>query len=263
MPRGVLRGSARRVLRHVHPDRLRRRRRRAGRAEQGHARARYLSINIAWGLAVTMGCYVSAGVTGRAPESGGDAGARRAPAVSVGQGAARTRIAQLAGAFVASAVVYRHLSRGARPRSTAACVRSSAPQGTAGIWATYPQPFLSTFPGGFIDQVVGTALLVARDLRHHRQPQLAGAGRPRAGRRRPAGRADRRDLRLQFRLRHQPGARFRPAAVHVRRRVGRRGVSRGQRLVVGADRRAAASAASLGGWVYDVFVGHRFPSSAA
>jgi glycerol uptake facilitator-like aquaporin len=26
--------------------------------------------------------------------------------------------------------------------------------------ATYPQPFLSVFPGGFIDQVVGTALLV-------------------------------------------------------------------------------------------------------
>ena len=24
----------------------------------------YLSINLAWGLAVTMGCYVSAGVTG-------------------------------------------------------------------------------------------------------------------------------------------------------------------------------------------------------
>src|SRR5262249_232097 len=35
------------------------------------------------------------------------------------------------------------------------------PDGTAGIWATYPQPFLSVFPGGFIDQVVGTALLVA------------------------------------------------------------------------------------------------------
>ncbi len=32
--------------------------------------------------------------------------------------------------------------------------------GTAGIWATYPQAFLSTFPGGFVDQVVGTALLV-------------------------------------------------------------------------------------------------------
>jgi glycerol uptake facilitator-like aquaporin len=35
------------------------------------------------------------------------------------------------------------------------------PQGTAGIWATYPQPFLSVFPGGVIDQIVGTALLVA------------------------------------------------------------------------------------------------------
>ena len=33
-------------------------------------------------------------------------------------------------------------------------------QGTAGIWATYPQPFLSVFPGGFVDQVVGTALLM-------------------------------------------------------------------------------------------------------
>ena len=36
----------------------------------------------------------------------------------------------------------------------------AGPQGTAGIWATYPQPFLSVFPGGFVDQVVGTALLV-------------------------------------------------------------------------------------------------------
>ena len=31
--------------------------------------------------------------------------------------------------------------------------------GTAGIWATYPQPYLS-LAGGFIDQVVGTALLI-------------------------------------------------------------------------------------------------------
>jgi glycerol uptake facilitator-like aquaporin len=34
------------------------------------------------------------------------------------------------------------------------------PQGTAGIFATYPQPYLTTFPGGFIDQVVGTAILI-------------------------------------------------------------------------------------------------------
>ena len=37
----------------------------------------------------------------------------------------------------------------------------TGPQATAGIWATYPQPFLSVFPGGVVDQVVGTALLVA------------------------------------------------------------------------------------------------------
>ena len=34
------------------------------------------------------------------------------------------------------------------------------PQGTAGVFATYPQAFLSTFPGGLIDQIVGTALLL-------------------------------------------------------------------------------------------------------
>jgi glycerol uptake facilitator-like aquaporin len=33
-------------------------------------------------------------------------------------------------------------------------------KGTAGIFATYPQDFLSNFPGGLVDQVVGTALLV-------------------------------------------------------------------------------------------------------
>jgi glycerol uptake facilitator-like aquaporin len=31
---------------------------------------------------------------------------------------------------------------------------------TAGIFAIYLQPFLSVFPGGFVDQVVGTALLI-------------------------------------------------------------------------------------------------------
>ena len=68
-------------------------------------------------------------------------------------------LAQLAGAFVASAVVYityldalGHFDGGTR--------QVLGPHGTAGIWATYPQPFLSPLPGGLIDQVVGTALLV-------------------------------------------------------------------------------------------------------
>jgi MIP family channel proteins len=118
-----------------------------------------LSINIAWGLAVTMGCYVAAGVTG----------AHLNPAVTLSLAAHRQfpwrkvlpySLAQLAGAFVASAVVYvtYHEALSAFDGGVRQVLGA---QGTAGIWATYPQPFLSTFPGGFIDQVVGTALLVA------------------------------------------------------------------------------------------------------
>ncbi len=119
----------------------------------------YLSINVAWGLAVTMGCYVSAGVTG----------AHLNPAVTIALAARRDfpwskvlpySVAQIAGAFVASAVVYLTY-REALTAFDGGVRQVIGPQGTAGIWATYPQPFLSTFPGGFIDQIVGTALLVA------------------------------------------------------------------------------------------------------
>jgi len=117
-----------------------------------------LSINIAWGLAVAMGCYVAGGVTG----------AHLNPAVTVALAVHRRfpwnkvlpySLAQLAGAFIASAVVFAtyHEALNAFDNGVRQVV---GPQGTAGIWATYPQPFLSVFPGGFIDQVVGTALLV-------------------------------------------------------------------------------------------------------
>jgi len=68
--------------------------------------------------------------------------------------------AQLGGAFVASAVVFvtYHEALNAFDGGVRQVL---GPQGTAGIWATYPQPFLSVFPGGVIDQIVGTALLVA------------------------------------------------------------------------------------------------------
>jgi MIP family channel proteins len=117
-----------------------------------------LSINIAWGLAVAMGCYVAAGVTG----------AHLNPAVTIALAVHRKfpwdkvgpyLAAQFAGAIVASAVVYVTYYEALNAFDSG--VRQvTGPQGTAGIWATYPQPFLSTFPGGFIDQVVGTALLV-------------------------------------------------------------------------------------------------------
>jgi MIP family channel proteins len=119
----------------------------------------YLSINIGWGLAVTMACYVSAGVTG----------AHLNPAVTLALATHRRfpwnkvlpyALVQLAGAFVASAVVFvtYHEALGAFDGGVRQVL---GPQGTAGIWATYPQPFLSVFPGGFVDQIVGTALLVA------------------------------------------------------------------------------------------------------
>ena len=117
-----------------------------------------LSINIAWGLAVTMGCYVSAGVTG----------AHLNPAVTLALAVHRRFpwnktapyvVAQLLGAFVASCVVYLTY-REALTAFDGGLRQVGGAHGTAGIWATYPQPFLSVFPGGFIDQVVGTALLV-------------------------------------------------------------------------------------------------------
>jgi MIP family channel proteins len=118
----------------------------------------YLSINLAWGLGVTMGCYVAGGVSG----------AHINPAVTIALAVHRGFpwkkvgpyvIAQTAGAFVAAALVYftyiealSHFDGGIR--------QVTGSQGTASIWATYPQPFLSTFPGGFVDQVVGTAILM-------------------------------------------------------------------------------------------------------
>src|SRR5438128_6060576 len=106
-----------------------------------------------------MWCYVSAGVTG----------AHLNPAVTLALAARRDfpwnkvlpySFAQIAGAFVASAVVF--VTYHEALNAFDGGVRQVAgAQGTAGIWATYPQPFLSVFPGGFIDQIVGTALLVA------------------------------------------------------------------------------------------------------
>jgi MIP family channel proteins len=118
----------------------------------------YLSINIGWGLAVTMGAYVAGGVSG----------AHLNPAVTLALAVHRGfpwrkvlpySLAQFAGAFLAALVVFvtyheafANFDNGIR--------QVIGPEGTAGIFATYPQPFLSTFPGGLIDQIVGTALLV-------------------------------------------------------------------------------------------------------
>jgi MIP family channel proteins len=124
----------------------------------GGANGGYISINIAWGIAVTMGVYVAGGVSG----------AHLNPAVTLGLAVHRGFpwrkvapfwLAQLAGAFAGAAaafLTYReafdHFDGGVRQVTGA--------QATAGIFATYPQAFLSNVPGGLVDQIVGTGLLL-------------------------------------------------------------------------------------------------------
>ena len=218
-----------------------------------------LSINIAWGLAVTMGCYVAAGVTG----------AHLNPAVTLALAVHRRFpwrkvapyvAAQIAGAFVASAVVY-VTYREALAAFDGGVRQVTGPMGTAGIWATYPQPFLS---------------IVSR--RVHRSGRRHGAARRASifaitdsrNSPAPAGLApvvvgllvvpDRRDVRIQLRLRHQSGPRFRAAAVHGDGGLGQRGLPGGNSWwwvpIV-----APCIGAVAGGWLYDVCVGKRFPDA--
>lgn len=118
----------------------------------------FLSINLAWGLGVMLAVYVSAGASG----------AHLNPAVTLALAVHRGFdwkkvpayiAAQFAGAFAGAAVVYITYHE-AIAQFDGGTRQILGAQGTAGIFATYPQSFLSVFPGGFIDQVVGTALLV-------------------------------------------------------------------------------------------------------
>lgn len=124
----------------------------------GGAAGSTLSINICWGVAVTLGVYAAGGVSG----------AHLNPAVTLALAVRRGfpwpkvgpyMLAQMAGAFVGALVVYVTYREGieAFDQGTRQIL---GPQGTAGIFATYPAAWTTTL-GGFVDQVVGTGLLVA------------------------------------------------------------------------------------------------------
>jgi MIP family channel proteins len=124
----------------------------------GSSHGSYLAVNLGWGLGVTMGIYVSAGVSG----------AHLNPAVTLALAVRRGfpwakvpayAAAQLLGAFAGASVTFATY-RDAFDHFDGGLRQVSGAKATAGIFATYPQEFLSNIPGGLVDQVVGTALLV-------------------------------------------------------------------------------------------------------
>ena len=122
-----------------------------------NANGAYLSINLGWGLAVMMGVLVAGGVSG----------AHLNPAVTVALAVHRGLpwgkvapyvVAQVVGAMAGAGLVLLTYHE-AFAAFDGGLRQIAGDTGTAGIFATYPQPFLS-LTGGLIDQIVGTALLV-------------------------------------------------------------------------------------------------------
>lgn len=123
----------------------------------GGANGSYLGINLGWGLAVVFGVLVAGGVSG----------AHLNPAVTLALAVHRGLpwgkvgpyvAAQIVGAFLGAALVYLTY-REAFTAFDGGVRAVLGERGTAGIFATYPQPYLS-LSGGLIDQIVGTALLM-------------------------------------------------------------------------------------------------------
>jgi len=133
----------------------------------------FLSVNFAWGIAVAMGVYISAG------PSGGHLN----PAVSLAMALVGKLswimvpvyfLAQYLGAFFGAAILY-GVYHDALDAFDGGNRSVTGPDATAGIWATYPQGYLS-IATGLGDQVIGTAILVTcvlaiTDDKNHSAPK--------------------------------------------------------------------------------------------
>ena len=111
----------------------------------------YTNITLGWGLAVTMGIYIAGKVSG----------AHLNPAVTLALAVFRGFswhkvvpycIAQTVGAFVAAAIVFWNYLPAFRQVDPAF-------ERTAGVFTTFPA-FPELPQAGFLDQVIGTALLI-------------------------------------------------------------------------------------------------------
>lgn len=117
----------------------------------------YLSINLGFGLGVMLGIHAAGGISGAhmnvaftfAQCVTGHLPWRKLPAYAIGQ---------FLGSFTASAVVFA-LYYEALQDYTGGKLMVTGPNATAGIFATYPAPYMSIL-GGFIQEFIATSVLV-------------------------------------------------------------------------------------------------------
>ena len=111
----------------------------------------FTNITLGWGLAVTMGIYIAGKISG----------AHLNPAVTVSLAVFRGfpwrhvvpySVAQVAGAFCAAALVYRNYLPAFHQADPSL-------EHTAGVFTTFPA-FPAVWSAGFLDQVIGTGLLL-------------------------------------------------------------------------------------------------------
>ena len=131
-------------------------------AEAFQASGDWLLIAFGWGLGVAFAVWVAGGVSG----------AHLNAAVTLAQALRRGFpwrkvptycAAQVLGAFVGAAIIYLNYHEAITSlESSQQIVRGSADSAaTAGIFVTTPAPYFESAIGPLVDQLIGTALLVA------------------------------------------------------------------------------------------------------